>query len=105
MSALLEGTPISLIQESDLKWEISYKIYPIKLQYAAVISELIEQDDLFKHVDVKFVSVGGIVSSIVLSSEWPMTDFQQMASEFEERLNELIDSFLDDNGGYTAAQA
>jgi hypothetical protein len=105
MNELQEGTPISMIQESDLKWEISYKIYPIGLQYAERLSWLIEGDDLFTDVDVKLVSVGGRISSIVLSSDGLMVDPCSMSPEFERRLNDLMDSFLQVNGGYFAAQA
>ena len=105
MNKLQEGTPISLIHESDLKWEISYKIYPLRLQYAARLSQLIEEDDLFSDVDVKLVSVGGKISSIVLSSNGLMVDPCNMSSDFEKRLNDLMDSFLEVNGGYVAAQA
>ena len=52
MSELFEGTPINLIKDSEVKWQISYDIYPIQLTQAVRIVDFIAEDKFFENFDV-----------------------------------------------------
>jgi hypothetical protein len=105
MNEMFEATPINVIKNSSVKWQISYDIYPIKLQHAIRVVELIADDEYFEDFDVYFVSQSGRVTSIVLKAEKISLDLTSICESCESRLNELIDRFLDDNGGYQMARA
>jgi hypothetical protein len=105
MNALTNGTPICLIQNSEVKWEIEYEIYPIQLKHALPIADLITNDAFFEDIDVNLVSHAGRVTSIVLKAERYWFDLAAMSNMIEHRLDELIESYLFDNGGYVVIQA
>lgn len=56
MNELFEGTPINLIKDSEVKWQISYDIYPIQLTQAVRIVDFIAEDKFFENFDVGLVS-------------------------------------------------
>jgi hypothetical protein len=105
MNELFEGTPINLIKDSEVKWQISYDIYPIQLTQAVRIVDFIAEDKFFENFDVGLVSQNGRVTSIVVKAERNWLDLASMSHAFEKRLNDLFDRYLESNGGYAAAQA
>lgn len=105
MSVLLEGTPISLITSSEVKWEVCYDIYPIQIEHALQIAELISEDDFFTGIDVSMVCQSNEVTNVVLKADRLWLDLSVFSDVGERRLNSIIDNYLDLNGGYEAAQA
>jgi hypothetical protein len=105
MNALINETPICLIQNSEVKWEIEYEIYPIQLEHALAIADLITNDGYFESVDVNLVSHAGRVTRIVLKAEQYWLDLAAMSDQFKNRLEDLIDSYLTNHGGYHLVQA
>ncbi len=105
MNELFESTPINLIKDSEVKWQISYDIYPIQLDLAISIVQFIAEDKFFEDFDVGFVSQNGRVTSIVVKAERNWLDLASVSHAFETRLNDLLDRFLDKNCEYVAARA
>jgi hypothetical protein len=105
MNELINGTPIFLIQNSKVKWEIAYEIYPIQLEHALTIADLITNDAFFESIDVNLVSHAGRVSKIVLKAEQYWFDLAAMSDVIEHRLDDLIESYLANHGGYASIQA
>jgi hypothetical protein len=105
MYELNNGSPISLIVDTDVRWEISYEIYPIQLRHAASIAEMISKDEFFQDVDINFLSHMGRVTSIVLKVDQYWLDLASMSDEVERRLDHLIEEYLAVNGGYEEVQA
>jgi hypothetical protein len=105
MNALIQETPICLIRNSEVKWEIEYEIYPIQLEHALTIAELITHDAFFKDIDVNLVSHAGRVTKIVLKAEQYWFDLAVMSDVIEHRLDDLIESYLANHGGYDCIQA
>lgn len=105
MQELFQATPICLIKDASVKWEITYSIYPIQLENASRISELIEDDPIYADLDVNFVSQAGKVTRIVVNADQYWLDLAEMSDSLEKSLNDLIDKYLGSNGGYEAARA
>jgi len=98
-------TPIYLIKESEVKWEISYELYPIQLQHAISIAEVISNDPFFEDMDVHLVSNMGKVTSIVLKAKDYWFDLATNSDALDRRLDELFEAYLASNGGYAQIQA
>jgi hypothetical protein len=105
MHAEIIETPIYMVKDSEVKWEISYEIHPIQLQHAVSIAELISNDPLFEYMDVNLVSNMGKVTSIVLKAEKYWFDLAAKSHALDCRLDELFDAYLASNGGYAQIQA
>lgn len=105
MNALINGSPLYLIQNSEVKWEIEYEIYPIQLGHALTIADLITNDAFFEDIDVNLVSRAGQVTKIVLKAEQYWFDLAAMSDVIEHRLDYLFESYLADHGGYACIQA
>ncbi len=105
MSALLEGTPISLIIKSAVTWEVAFEIFPIRIGHALRIAELIAADEYFNGIDVSIICEAEEVTGIVFKSDQIRANLAEFTFAGEWRVNEIIDAYLDANGGYAAAQA
>ena len=94
-----------MIKESEVKWEISYEIYPIQLQHAVSIAEVISNDPVFEDMDVTLVSNVGKVTSIVLKARDYWFDLAANSDALDRRLDDLFEAYLASNGGYAEIQA
>ena len=101
----LESKQFNLIKDSEVKWRISYDIYPIELEHALSIVDSMAEDKFFEDFDIGFVSQNGRVISIVVKAERNWLDLASMSHAFETRLNDLFDRFIDNKCEYAATQA
>lgn len=105
MKITITETPICLIKNTEVKWEVSYEIYPIQLRHARVLIETIKQDARFQGFNVDYEYRLGSVTHIVLKAENFSTDLTSTPKELEKRMDELIENYLAANDGYAAIRA
>lgn len=105
MNEILEGTPISLITNAEVKWEVKFSIFPIEIDHALKVAELIAEDDYFSDIDVSMICCDREVTSIVFKSNRLWHDLAEFSVDGELRTNQIIDDYLEANGGYDSARA
>lgn len=105
MNEILEGTPISLIINAEVKWEVKFSIFPIEIKHALRVAELIAEDDYFSDIDVSMICSDHEVTSIIFKSDRMWNDLAEFSVEGELRANQIIEDYLNAFGGYENARA
>ena len=105
MTALFEGTPISIIKESRLHWKLELNIHPIDMQCVDGLTERLENDRFFDYTDVSFICQRGQVTGLVLESEGLTRDKGTFSYQVEQRIADVMDEYIDEVGGYAQVQA
>ena len=105
MTALFEGTPISIIKESRLHWKLELNIHPIDMQCVDGLTERLENDRFFDYTDVSFICQRGQVTGLVLQSEGLLRDKGTLSYQVEERIADIMDQYIYEVGSYAQVQA
>lgn len=105
MNALVEGTPISLIGNAEVKWEVNYDIVPIHVDHAMQIAKLISEDEYFDGVDVSMVCHSNEVTNITLKANSIWIDLADFSVVGEHLVNKIVDTYLDTQGGFHAIKS
>ena len=98
-------TPIFLIKDKEVKWEIAYEIYPIQAEHGQAIIKLLEKDELFSGISLDCRCYWGKVTHILLKAELYWVDLTSLPVTLEKRIDDTVEDYMAANGGYASIRA
>lgn len=105
MEYLIKGTPISIVRHADISIEVVCDIYPIHIRHKEALSKYFEKDSFFEYGKITFVSYDYRILTIkyVFDSGW--VDVGSYIYEVEDKINDVVDCYMSDYGGYEYIKA
>jgi hypothetical protein len=101
----LEGTPLFMVQQMDVRGTVECNLYPVRAEYADAIKQCFAEDDFFCSFTVETVAYYGKISSIRLHFSLMPGEASELFAELEDRANAVLDRFIDSMRGYHIVQA
>jgi len=105
MEYIIEGTPISIVKHATIDVEVVCDIYPIHIKYKESLSKYFEQDSFFLYGEIEFIFHNYRITSIKYKFDSTCVDVGSHAYKVEEKINDLVDYFMINNGGYEQIKA
>ena len=105
MEYLIEGTPISIVKHSDISIEVVCDIYPIHIKHKEVLSKYFENNNFFEYGKIEIISYNYRITTIKYKFDNCWVDVGSHAYEAEEKINEVVDSYMSNYGGYELIKA
>ena len=101
----LDGTPLFMVRQVDVRGTVECNIYPLRAEHAAAIKQCFTEDAFFSDFEVDTVAYYGKISNIVLHYSTMPGELSCVLAEVEDRINDVLDVFLDSMHGYHNVQA
>ncbi len=105
MEYLIEGTPISIVKHADINIEVVCEIYPIHIQHKEALSKYFEKNSFFMYGEIELISYNYRITTIKYKFDNGWVDIGNHSYEAEEKINEVVDSYMSNYGGYKLIKA
>jgi len=108
MSAAIQGTPIYWIHDRELCIDISFGIHPISEDYELGLMECLTSAPVLASRPIKLLKEEGAIRIVQYNYKLKECEFEYFASyveQIDEAIEEMIEQFVGDQGGYHLIQA
>jgi len=105
MEYLIEGTPISIVKHADISIEVVCEIYPIHIQHKKALSKCFENHSFFVYGEIELISYNYRITTIKYKFDNSLVDIGNHSYEAEEKINEVVDCYMTNYGGYEQIKA
>jgi len=105
MEYFIEGTPISIVKHADITIEVACDIYPIHIRHKDALFDYFKNDSFFMYGWIEFVLYGSRITSIKYKFGNTWVDVDSYIYEVEGKINDVVDCYMSDNGGYHQIKA
>lgn len=101
----LDGTPLFMVRQVDVKGKVECNIHPVRDMYAAAIKQCLAEDNFFNDLKVDTVAHYGKITSLVFHYSTTPGELSCVLAEIEDRINDVLNRFIDSMHGYHEVQA
>lgn len=101
----LDGTPLFMVRQVDVRGKVECNIHPVRDMYAAAIKQCLAEDNFFNDLKVDTVAHYGKIISLVFHYSTTPGELSCVLAEIEDRINDVLDRFIDSMHGYHKVQA
>ncbi len=105
MEYLIEGTSISIVKHADISIEVVCEIYPINIQHKEALSKYFENNNFFVYGEIDLISHNYRITTIKYKFDNSWVDIGNHAYEAEGKINEVVDCYMSNYGGYEQIKA
>ena len=106
MDNLIEGTPISIVQQVDVCADIECEIYPVHLSHTRRIDQLLKSDPFFNGIDFSYDTSNGCITSVICKFDYcAVSVLVEKLPYIEARINDTFDLFIAESQSYHAIKA
>jgi hypothetical protein len=105
MEYFIKGTPISIVKHADISIEVACDIYPIHIRHKEALLKYFEKDSFFEYGKIAFISYGYSITTIKYIFDNGWVDIGSHAYEVEDKINDVVDCYMSEYGGYQQIKA
>lgn len=105
MKYFIEGTPISIVKHADISIEVACDIYPIHIRHKEALLKYFENDNFFMYGKIEFVLYDCRITSIKYKFDNGWEDLNNYMYEVEDKINDVVDCYMSEYGGYQQIKA
>jgi hypothetical protein len=94
-----------MVRHLDTTGTIKCSIYPVRAEYASAIKQCFAEEDFFSSFTVEPISNFEKITSILFHYSAMPSDLSKAFDEVQDRINDVLDKFIDRMCGYHVVQA
>lgn len=105
MEQLIEGTPIAIVKHATIEIDVVCDIYPVDIKHKKALFNYFKNDGFFMYGEIELISYDYRITTIKYKFDNSWVDISCHSYEVEEKINEVVDRFMSDYGGYKQIKA